>query len=230
MEYQDNNKILRDKYDSLTDGELIDLIVTEPHDEDAVLYLLYIRYNSLFRKVYYYIDKTGEFFEDCLHDLFMYLRGSDGSWKKVGTFDGDGTFSGWLWQVAKREFPKSFKKLIDNGSVVVSMDSDDSIKPIIQDTDDPEKNYDRRLLKVLLLEAIGKLKQDERRFICLKRLEDYSSKEIAEMLKMVWERDGVVKYNKGEVVVPTEAYVNSSSQKARHDLKKLLNDLREEIL
>ncbi len=230
MEYQDNNKILKDKYDSLTDGELINLILAEPHDENAALYLLYIRYNSQFRKVYYYIDKTYEFFEDCLHDLFMYLRGSDGSWKKVSTFDGDGTFGGWLWKVAKREFPKSLRKLIDNGSVLVSIDTDDPIKPIIQDTDDPEENYDRRLLRVLLLEAIGKLKQEERRFICLKRLEGYSSKEIADMLKIVWERDGVVKYNKGEVVVPTEAYVNSCSQKARRDLRKILNDLREEIL
>ena len=230
MEYQDNNKILKDKYDSLTDGELINLILAEPHDENAALYLLYIRYNSQFRKVYYYIDKTYEFFEDCLHDLFMYLRGSDGSWKKVSTFDGDGTFGGWLWKVAKREFPKSLRKLIDNGSVLVSIDTDDPIKPIIQDTDDPEENYDRRLLRVLLLEAIGKLKQEERRFICLKRLEGYSSKEITDMLKIVWERDGVVKYNKGEVVVPTEAYVNSCSQKARRDLRKILNDLREEIL
>ena len=233
MEYQDNNKILRDKYDGLTDGELIAMILAEPHNEEAAVYLLYERYNAPLRKIYSDLgrDPGFEFFDDSLHDLFMFLRSRKGTWRKIATYDGSGTFGGWLWKVAKRKFPKILDKLIEKGGITVSIDEDNPDKPTIQIPVDPEREYERRRLRVHIFEAISKLQPIDRRFMCKKKFDGYSSREIAEMLKILWEREGIVRYdNKGNVVVPSEDYVNSSLQKARRDLKKILKDIREEIL
>lgn len=43
----------------------------------------------------------------------------------------------------------------------------------------------------MLLEAIGMLKDPDQKFVILKRLQGYNSKEIAELLTKAWEKHGV---------------------------------------
>ena len=77
----------------------------------------------------------------------------------------------------------------------------------------------------MLLEAIGKLKDEDQRFAILKRLEGYKSKEIADMLKIKWQKYGIVKYNNdNEVVVPDEGYVNVQVQRAKKELKIIMSN------
>ena len=72
----------------------------------------------------------------------------------------------------------------------------------------------------MLMEAIGQLKADDK-FVVLKRLEGYKSKEIAEMLKVKWHKKGFQKQNNdNELVVPDAGYVDVHFQRAKAMLKK----------
>lgn len=91
--------------------------------------------------------------------------------------------------------------------------------------DGGKETYERRMNKVMLMEAIGKLKDEDQRFAILKRLEGYKSKEIADMLKIKWQKYGIVKYNNdNEVVVPDEGYVNVHVQRAKKELKIIMSN------
>ncbi len=77
----------------------------------------------------------------------------------------------------------------------------------------------------MLMEAIGKLKDDDQRFVMLKRLEGYKSKEIADMLQMKWQKYGIKKYNnKNELVVPDAGYVDVHTQRAKAILKIIMSN------
>lgn len=81
-----------------------------------------------------------------------------------------------------------------------------------------EETEERRIQKVLLLEAIGLL-DDDCRFVILKQLKGYRSKEIAVMLQQKWQKHGIVRYNEdGQLVDPDEAYVNACAQCAKEAL------------
>jgi hypothetical protein len=78
----------------------------------------------------------------------------------------------------------------------------------------------------MLLEAIGQLKDEDQRFVILKRLQGYNSKEIAVLLQKRWKKHGIIKYNhKNELVVPDAAYVDVRTQRAKENLKIILINL-----
>ena len=102
-------------------------------------------------------------------------------------------------------------------------DNDNPQKPKLQISDGCE-GFERLQRKIILMEAVNKLNDDEK-FVILKRMEGYSSKEIAELLDMKWKRYNIVKFNHdGEQVVANVAYVDSKAQKARRHLKEIMNN------
>lgn len=69
-------------YKEESDKEIVEKIITVPYNEEAAAYLLYNRYDPLLFKLYRKIfDKNLSWYDDCLGDLFDYLKGKI----KIGT-------------------------------------------------------------------------------------------------------------------------------------------------
>lgn len=209
-------------YNALTDKVIVDMIIEHPHNEEAAAFLLYNRYDLMLRKVYWEVTDDGRWYDDCIGELFIHLKGKDCSWHNLRSFAWQSTLGSWLRSVARNKFLEILPKLIDNSYNKVSIDNDDPEKPIVQIPDDGVEEYEHRLRRILFLEAVNKLKDDER-FVILKRIEGYSSKEIAVLLDKKWKKHNIVKFNnKGEKVIATAEYVDSKAQKARISLKELM--------
>ena len=214
-------------YSNLSDEQIVRRILAEPHDEEAAAYMLHDRYAPLLYKLYRHFTKEDQWFDDCIDELFLHIKGKESTWHTLATFEWRSTFGYWLKGVAWNKFCEILPKLIENDGRNLSIDSDDAEKSRVQIPDDSEENYERRQRKVMLLEAIGLLKDPDQRFVILKRLEGYRSKEIAYMLQAKWEKYGTKKYNnKGELVVPDAAYVDVRTQRAKENLQRIMDELK----
>lgn len=220
----------RINYGNLTDEQIVNMILAEPRNEEAAYYLLHDRYKSLLRGVYYDDLKKlhikslrGEdWFDDCVHELFIHLKGKDCSWRSLATFEWRSTFGYWLTNFSSHKFLEVLAKLIENHGDNRPIDNGDSEKPQIQIPDVGAETPEGRLQKVLLMEAIGHLKDDEQ-FVILKRLQGYNSKEIAELLDKKWRKHNIVKFNHdGIPVVANVKYVDSKAQKAKKHLRSIM--------
>jgi RNA polymerase sigma factor (sigma-70 family) len=212
------------EYDELSDRQIVEKILAEPHDEDAAAYLLHVRYAPLINKIYKRFTKDDTWFDDCVDELFIHLKGKDCTWHALGNFEWRSTLGYWLKGVAWHRFRDVLPKMIENGGLNVSIDNNDPKKPKVQITDEGEGNYDRRLRKVLLMEAISKLDEDQR-FVIQKRLEGYNSREIAILLQNKWQTLGIQKYNnKKEPVVPDSGYVDVHIQRAKKMLRIIMSN------
>lgn len=213
-------------YKHLTDKEIVDRAITKPYDDEAVAYLIHIRYSPLLRKLYLRIFANDQWwYADCLSDLFGFLKGENGNWNKLRTFEWRCKFGTWLSCTARHRFLEIKPKLIGKITNPISIDMceiNEEMTPI----QIPDNDWDRQELlrkQILLMEAISKLKDPDQKFVILKRLQGYSSKEIAELMKMSWAKHGVVKRdNKGNIVVPTAGYVDVRTQRAKENLKKII--------
>ncbi len=214
----------RNNYANLTDKQIVDKVLVPPHNEEGVAFLLYNRYDPLLHKVYKNLTKDGRWYDDCVGELFFHLKGKDSTWHVLASFEWRSTFGYWLEEVARNKFREVLPRLMGKVYPKVFIDEDNPEKPKIQIPDGGEEDYERRLRKVMLMEAIGKLNDDER-FVILKRLQGYNSKEIAELLDKKWKMHNIVKYNnKGEIVISCVEYVDSKAQKARNRLKEIMNN------
>lgn len=215
----------------MTDQQLVEKVtkvpIGESLNEEAIAFLLYNRYTPLLSKLYCYVfQKYQGFYDDCLGDLFIYLKGRDCNWDKLRNFEWRSSFGAWLKPIALHRFEKIKPNLIDKTPYAISIstggdDEDDS--PRLQLPELSPEEYERNERKVMLLEAISMLKNDDQKFVILKHLQGYNSKEIAELLQKRWDKYGIVKYNnKKQVVVPDAAYVDVRTQRARKNLKKII--------
>lgn len=226
MEFQ-----YRNSFEHLSDKQIVERITAYPHDEEAAAFLLYNRYNPLLQSVYNSLTKDNTWFEDSVHELYIYLKGGDGNWHSLKTFEWRCSLGTWLKGVARNKMIDIIPKLIglSNKSISIEKEEDeDGIpqKPEIQLPDNGEEEYERREQKVMLLEAISRLKDDDQKFVILKRLQGYNSKEIAILLQKKWKKHGIIKYNhNNEPVLPDAAYVDVRTQRAKENLKKIIIDL-----
>ena len=78
--------IFKHKYIDLTDKEIVTKIITLPYNEEAATYLLYDRYSPKFRKLCRDIYNNLDWYDDCVDDLFDYLKGKELDWNKLCTF------------------------------------------------------------------------------------------------------------------------------------------------
>lgn len=215
-------------YSVFTDEHIVELILVPPHNEEAAAFLLYDRYNPLLHKVYYDLTRESFWFDDCIVELFMHLRGRDASWHPLSTFEWRSNFGCWLKGVALHKFQEVLPRLIENRGRNISIDNDDPEKTKVQLPEEDEEDYELRMRKVMLLEAIRQLEDDDQRFVMFKRLEGYNSNEIALLLQMRWLKYGIVKYGykkdskEKHIVVPDASYVNIRAQRAKKILRKLI--------
>ncbi len=215
----------RNNYTDLTDKQIVKKVLVSPHNEEGVAFLLYNRYDPLLHRIYNELTDDGRWFDDCVGELFFHLKGKDCSWHVLDSFEWRSTFGYWLEEVARNKFLEVLPKLMGKVYPKEFIDADNPEKPKIQIPDGGEEDYERRLRKVMLMEAIGKLKDDDEKFVIIKRLEGYKSKEIAVLLDKKWKKHNIVKYNnEGQIVIASDEYVDSKAQKARKHLKELMNN------
>lgn len=221
------NPHISEKYSNLSDRELVDKIIDVPHDEDAAAYLINTRYVPLLRKIYGKVFNNNlSWYEDCLQDLFVFLKGADMHWNKFRTFEWKCKLGTWLDRTAYHRFVERKPFLIGMPDNTVFIDEDSTDGRQLQLPDMGVQEYEKREREVLLTEAIGMLKDPDQKFVVLKRLQGYDSREIALLMQKRWEKHGIVKYNnKNQRVVPNAAYVDVRMQRAKDNLRDILRKL-----
>lgn len=233
LEFQHN-------YEGYTDKELVELLTPRgfddcnkqgPHkdkkpNEEGVAFLLYKRYDPLLHKLYLEIyDKRYDLYGDCLADLFAYLKSGDPIWRKLINLEWRSSFGTWLSITARHRFVEIKPYLIGKCPNSLSIDSENEGNPV-QLPDNGVEEFEDKERKVILMEAISLLKDEDQKFVMIKRLQGYNSKEIAILLQKRWEKHGIVKYNnKKQIVVPDAAYVDVRTQRAKDNLQKIIKKL-----
>lgn len=221
MEFQ-----YRTNYDDFTDKDIVDKIVKPPHNEEAAAYLLHNRYDPLLKSVYQDLTPNFSWFDDCVSDLFIHLKGKEYDWHALSTFEWRSSLGCWLGGVARNNFKVTLAKVAPKKVIIVSVDEEDRNGNTIQLPDGGEEEHIRLQRKLALLEAISQLKNDNQKFVVLKRLQGYNSREIAELLKKRWDKHGIKLYNsKNELVIPNPTYVDSCMQHAKAVLKITIVEL-----
>ena len=216
--------VFLNNYAELNDKEIVNKIINKPYNEEAAAYLIYNRYDPLLHKLYREIyDKDPSWYEDCLGDLFGFLKGKERDWNKLRTFQWRSKFGAWLSRTARHRFIEIKPYLIGKIENPLSIDDTDGDKAPVQLPENGGEEYERLERKILLMEAVGMLKDPDQKFVILKRLQGYNSKEIAELMKKSWAKHGIKKYdNKGNLVVPTSGYVDVRTQRAKENLKEII--------
>lgn len=206
--------ILNDQYAKLSNKEIVERIITEPYDDDAAVYLIYSRYRSLCVAVCKRIFNNTECLDELQSELFISLKGRQCDWHSLRSFQWRSSLGTWLKIIAFNLSLELRRQLIENEgrniSLDVSVENEEGKPSKVEIPVDEEAERERRYRMVLLQEAINALENPDQRFVLVKRLQGYSSKEIAAQLQEYWHRQNIVRYNnKGQFVVPDSGYVDN---------------------
>ncbi|MGM9693960.1 MAG: RNA polymerase sigma factor [Alloprevotella sp.] len=213
------------RFQGLTDQDLVSRILSVPPDVEAAAYLLNQKYMPLLRKNYLKVfDGNNDWWEDCSQDFFIFMCGKSGDWRKFNTFHWECSIGTWLGKIAFNFFLEEKKRLIDSRVILAEAPTD--LIPTERHNGAAWQTHSQEEQRLLLLEAISLLPDPNQRFVILQRLEGYDSREIAEQMKDVWRENGIVRFDSmGNKVVPSAAYVNVLAQRAKKNLKKIIQHL-----
>ena len=196
----------------MTDKEIVDLIIAG--NEEAMLYLLYDRYeNDLKFYAWRYYDSL-VYLEDLINYLYIQFKGKNGDWQPLKSFQWKCKFRTWFCSVASHLFLEKRDELIGLGGKDGSKGTDGGDKPLPEPKPEPENQK-----LVMLMEAINRLENDDYRFILIKELEGYNHKEIAEMMVVKRKKENKVTFYKGKIVVPDAHYVDMNKARAIREVK-----------
>lgn len=209
------------KYSELPDKEIVDLIIAG--NEEAMLYLLYDRYeNDLKFYAWRYYDSLA-YLEDLINYLYIQFKGKKGDWQPLKSFQWKCKFRTWFCSVASHLFLEKRDELIGLGGKDGSKGTDGGDKPIPEPTPEPENQK-----LVMLMEAINRLENDDYRFILIKELEGYNHKEIAEMMVAKRKKENKVTFYKGKIVVPDGHYVDMNKARALREVKAIVEQIKKD--
>lgn len=213
--------ILRKSYKDMTDKEIVDLIIAG--NEEAILYLLYDRYeNDLKFYAWRYYDSL-VYLEDLINYLYIQFKGKKGDWQPLKSFQWKCKFRTWFCSVASHLFLEKRNELIGLGGKDVSIEINGEDKPLPELRLEPENQK-----LVMLMEAINRLENDDYRFILIKELEGYNHKEIAEMMVAKRKKDNKVSFYKGKIVVPDAHYVDMNKSRALREVKAIVEQIKKD--
>lgn len=211
-------KVMRKEYSSMTDKELVDLVIN--NNKEAILYLLYDRY---YKDLKYFAWKYNclDYLDELINHLYLHLRGNDLEWRRLKNFQWKSSFRTYLSSIASDQFLKYRKKMID--SIISNVNKGDH-----GNSNDPIDDPDNDIRKVWVMEAIFMLKNDEYRLILIKELEGYNHKEIAKMIEEKRKRENKVKHYGGEITTPNAAYVDQAKAKALKEVIIYVEQIKKE--
>ena len=208
-------------YKDMTDREIVDLIIAG--NEEAMLYLLYDRYeNDLKFYAWRYYDSLA-YLEDLTNYLYMQFKGKRGDWQPLKSFQWKCKFRTWFCSVASHLFLEKRDELIGLGGKNGSIGVNDGEKPLPE----PRTASENQKL-VMIMEAINRLENDDYRFILIKELEGYNHKEIAEMMVAKRKRENKVTYYKGQIVIPDAHYIDMNKARALKEVKTIVEQVKKE--
>ncbi len=208
-------------YKNMGDKELVDLIIAG--NEEAMLYLLYNRYEDDLRFYVWKYYGSLAYLDELTNCLYIQLKGKDADWQPLKSFQWRSSFRTWFCSVASHLFLKKRDELIGIGAY------DDSIGEKSGDMQLPDESQETDNPKlVMLMEAINRLDNEDYRFILIKELEGYNHKEIAKMLNEKRKRENRVSTYKGKTVTPDAHYVDMNKARALKKVKVIVEQIKEE--
>ena len=213
--------ILHKSYRDMTDKEIVDLIIAG--NEEAMLYLLYDRYeNDLKFYAWRYYDSLA-YLEDLINYLYIQFKGKKGDWQPLKSFQWKCKFRTWFCSVASHLFLEKRDELIGLGGKDGSKGTDGGDKPLPEPKPEPENQK-----LVMLMEAINRLENDDYRFILIKELEGYNHKEIAEMMVAKRKKENKVTFYNGKIVIPDAHYVDMNKARAIREVKAIVEQIKKD--
>ena len=213
--------ILQKPYKVMQDKEIVDLIIAG--NEEAMLYLLYDRYESDLKFYAWRYYGSLAYLEDLTNYLYIQFKGKNADWQPLKTFQWKCKFRTWFCSVASHLFMEKRNELIGSGGNEVSIMTNGGEKPLAEPQSEP---INPKL--VMLMEAINRLENDDYRFILIKELEGYNHKEIAEMMTAKRKKENKVTFYKGKIVVPDAHYVDMNKARALREVKAIVEQIKKD--
>jgi DNA-directed RNA polymerase specialized sigma24 family protein len=215
-----------DEYKCMSDEQLVQL--TLEGNEEAALFLIYKKYEVDLKYHIFRLYNSLEYIEELNDELYMQLKGTNRDWAPLKTFKWKSSFRTWFNSVASNLFLKKRKELIDleEASISISQSEGQIPQPLYDSNENPNSK------KVILLEAISRLSNQDYRFIIIKELEGYSAQEIAALLSEKREKENRLRRRTTEegdqVITPDRSYIYMIRCRAVKELKKIVEQIKEE--
>lgn len=209
-------------YHKMTDMELVDLVMAD--DGEALDYLIYQRYENDLRFCVWKIYGSFDYYDDLCSELCGHLKGKNGDWSVLRTFQWRCSFRTWFCKVSKSLFLDKRNKLIglppNDASIRVVSYGD---RPLPEPECDSENQQ-----MVMFLEALTRLNNEEYRLILQKELEGYNHAEIAEIIAAKRKKEGRESYYNGHLVVPDARSVDRDKHRALKRVKEIIEQIKKE--
>lgn len=207
-------------YDAYSEQELVRAILTG--NEEAAIYLIYNKYYKDLRYLCFDYCGSHEYIDDVCHEVYLLLRGKNGDWHPLSTWTGLATFRTWLNKTVQNYLYNNREFLIGLREKKLYSAKEDDPDPV-EEVESHYSSLEANMQKVLLLEAINKLKNQDQRLVILKELQGYSHEEIAEILNQVRKAENRIKIDKyGKEIMADAAAVDVLKQRAVAQLKEIL--------
>lgn len=218
------------RYEGLSDKEIVERIITDPYDEEAATYLIYNRYEPLCKTICMTTLNGVHNLDALQSELFMLLKGKRQDWHVLRSFQWRSQLSTWLKIIAYNLSLDLRKSLIENNGYNTSLDKrwddEDQNHHVVDIPFSEEKRIERRYDMMVLNEAIHLLDNTDQRFVLIKRLQGYSSKEVAMTLHEYWKENGIIRYNsKKQVVIPDSGYIDNLFKRGYDKVKAIYKSL-----
>ena len=216
------------QYKDLNDRQIIDLVLSDGNEE-AMLFLIFERYQPLLKKLCtrYYGDLY--YLEQLQVELLILLKAND--WHSVRGFGWRSSFGTWLGTVAGNLFIKKMPELIgiDKFPVSIGENGEDGKVNIPE----PEPPHENDIHMTLLIEAIQQLEDKDQRFILLREFDGYTPKEIARQLEAYRRKENRLKTKKvnGQIeeIIPSAEYVHMLKGRAKDNIRVIISELKKEF-
>ena len=155
------------KLKHLSDEEIVSLYVES--QSNSYFEEIYERYsNKVYRKCYSFTYNQ-EKAEDFTHDIFLKLI------FKIGTFKENAKFSTWLYSITYNYCMDQIR--VDKKKKEVSFDENFDLEELNESEIDSIRSED-------LVRSMSKISSDDKALLLMKYQDDFSIKEIAEMLNI----------------------------------------------
>ena len=163
----------KDKYTNKSDEELAGLVTRNPD----FYYLLMERYES---KILRYIRRISNLPKETIEDLGqeIFLK----AYENINDFDVSLKFSSWLYRIARNHvisFWRKNKKI----KTVISFDSDENFKNILEAEGDLAKDLEKKNISEIIGKILMQIRMEYREVLTLRFMEDKSYEEISDILK-----------------------------------------------
>jgi len=216
------------QYKDLDDRQIIDLVLSDGNEE-AMLFLIFERYQPLLKKLCtrYYGDLY--YLEQLQVELLILLKAND--WHPVRGFGWRSSFGTWLGTVAGNLFIKKMPELIGIDKFPVSIGENGEDGEVnIPELEPPHEND---IHMTLLIEAIQQLEDKDQRFILLREFDGYTPKEIARQLETYRRKENRLKTKKvnGQIeeIIPSAEYVHMLKGRAKDNIRVIISELKKEF-